>query len=233
MQNHAESLYPDHGILVWDMETLTSKFVTIPNEFGYVTVDIEDGKVVSNSHIPNRPRMRVRVKNTKTSELNKLIAELKKGRKIEELTIQKVITRKDGGEHGKITLQNVRDVAFQNKLIEDLLMETDHLTENQLEVVKSINADINAKLGSQRVITNSIWIPKTFEFSNMFSYGPNNIIDFTNMKGAYGIFAPNASGKSTLWDALSFCIFDKCSRISKAEDVLNYSKMSYYCKFIF
>ena len=233
MQNHAESLYPDHGILVWDMETLTSKFVTIPNEFGYVTVDIEDGKVVSNSHIPNRPRMRVRVKNTKTSELNKLIAELKKGRKIEELTIQKVITRKDGGEHGKITLQNVRDVAFQNKLIEDLLMETDHLTENQLEVVKSINADINAKLGSQRVITNSIWIPKTFEFSNMFSYGPNNIIDFTNMKGAYGIFAPNASGKSTLWDALSFCIFDKCSRTSKAEDVLNYSKMSYDCKFIF
>ena len=48
----------------------------------------------------------------------------------------------------------------------------------------------------------------------MFSYGTNNVIDFTNMKGAYGIFAPNASGKSTLWDALSFCMFDKCSRAS-------------------
>ena len=233
MQNHAESLYPEHGILVWDMETLKSEFVNIPNEYGYVTVDIEDGQIVSNSYIPQRPRMRVRVKNTKTSELNKIIAELKKGRKVEELTIQKVITRKEGGEHEKIILQNVRDVAFQNKLIEDYLMETEQLTEEQLTIVKSINSDINAKLGSQRVITNSTWIPKVFEFSNMFSYGPNNIIDFTNMKGAYGIFAPNASGKSTLWDALSFCIFDKCSRTSKAEDVMNYSKMSFDCKFTF
>ena len=58
----------------------------------------------------------------------------------------------------------------------------------------------------------------------MFSYGSNNVIDFTNMKGAYGIFAPTASGKSTLWDALSFCMFDKCSRTIRAEDVLNYSK---------
>jgi DNA repair exonuclease SbcCD ATPase subunit len=53
------------------------------------------------------------------------------------------------------------------------------------------------------------------------------------MKGAYGIFAPNASGKSTLWDALSFCMFDKCSRTIRAEDVLNYSKMGFDCKFQF
>jgi DNA repair exonuclease SbcCD ATPase subunit/DNA repair exonuclease SbcCD nuclease subunit len=233
MQNHAESLYPEHGILVWDMNTLTSKFVSIPNEYGYVTVDIEDGHIVSNTYIPPRPRMRVRVKNTKTAELNKIIADLKKGRKMEELTIQKVITHKTQGEHEKIVLQNVRDVAFQNKLIEDYLTETEQLTEEHLGIVKSINADINAKLGSGRIITNSTWIPKTFEFSNMFSYGPNNIINFSNMKGAYGIFAPNASGKSTLWDALSFCIFDKCSRTSKADDVMNYSKNSFDCKFTF
>lgn len=122
---------------------------------------------------------------------------------------------------------------FQNKLIEDFLNENEHLTEEQLEVVKGINNDINSKLGSQRTITNSTWIPKKFEFSNMFSYGPNNVVDFSQMKGAYGIFAPNASGKSTLWDALSFCIFDKCSRTSKAEDVMNYSKMSFNCSFTF
>jgi len=177
--------------------------------------------------------MRFRVKDTKASELNKIIADLKKGRKVQELTIQKVITRKEGGEHEKIVLQNVRDTAFQNKLIEEFLNETEHLTEEQLEVVKSINNDINSKLGTARTIVNSTWIPKVFEFSNMFSYGPNNVIDFSQMKGAYGIFAPNASGKSTLWDALSFCIFDKCSRTSKAEDVMNYSKMSFDCKFTF
>ena len=233
MQNHAESVYPEHGILVWDVESRTSEFVVIPNDYGYVTVDIDNGQIVSNSPIPQKPRMRVRVKDTKTSELNKIIAELKKGRKVQELTIQKVITRKGETEHEKIVLQNVRDVAFQNKLIEDYLNETEQLTEEQMSIVKGINTDINSKLGSQRLISNSTWIPKRFEFSNMFSYGPSNVIDFTNMKGAYGIFAPNASGKSTLWDALSFCIFDKCSRTSKAEDVMNYSKMSFDCKFQF
>ena len=233
VQNHGEAKYPEHGILVWNVEDKTSKFVVIPNDYGYVTVDIEDGKIVSNMPIPQKPRMRVRVKDTKASDLNKIIAELKKGRKVQELTIQKVITRKEGGEHEKIVLQNVRDTAFQNKLIEEFLNETEHLTEEQLEVVKGINTDINSKLGTQKNITNSTWIPKTFEFSNMFSYGPNNVIDFSQMKGAYGIFAPNASGKSTLWDALSFCIFDKCSRTSKAEDVMNYSKMSFDCKFTF
>jgi DNA repair exonuclease SbcCD ATPase subunit/DNA repair exonuclease SbcCD nuclease subunit len=233
VQNHGEAKYPHHGILVWDVQTRENKFVKIPNDYGYVTIDIEDGKIVSNTPIPQKPRMRVRVKDTKASELNKIIADLKKGRKVQELTIQKVITRKEGGEHEKIVLQNVRDTAFQNKMIEDFLNDTQHLTEDQLEVVKSINNDINSKLGTTRNVVNSTWTPKVFEFSNMFSYGPNNVIDFSQMKGAYGIFAPNASGKSTLWDALSFCIFDKCSRTSKADDVMNYSKMSFECKFTF
>ena len=74
---------------------------------------------------------------------------------------------------------------------------------------------------------------KKFEFSNMFSYGTNNVVDFSQMKGAYGIFAPNASGKSSLWDALSFCLFDKCSRTNKVCRCINYSKSKFDCKFNF
>ena len=233
VQNHGEAKYPKHGILVWDMETLQSKFIEVHNDYGYVTIDIENGKIVSDNYIPNKPRIRVRVKDTTTSQLNKLVAEIKNGRDVPELTVQKVLTRKRDVEHQSIVLQNVRDTGFQNKLISEYLEETDHLTKEQLEVVTQINNDINDKLGKHNVISNSTWIPRRFEFSNMFSYGTNNVIDFTNMKGAYGIFAPNASGKSTLWDALSFCMFDKCSRTIRAEDVLNYSKMGFDCKFQF
>ena len=72
-----------------------------------------------------------------------------------------------------------------------------------------------------------------FEFSNMFSYGPNNVIDFSNMKGVYGIFAPNASGKSTMLDSITYCIFDKCGRTSKAAAVMNNKADSFKCKFEF
>ena len=233
VQNHGEAKYPIHGILVWDMNTLKSKFVPVHNDYGYVTIDIENGKIVSDNPIPKKPRIRIRVKDTKTSQLNKLIAQIKKGKEVQELTVQKVLTRKRDIEHQSIILQNVRDTGFQNKLIQEYLEETEHLTKEQLEVVTSINNDINDKLGKHNILSNSTWIPKRFEFSNMFSYGTNNVIDFTNMKGAYGIFAPNASGKSTLWDALSFCMFDKCSRTIRAEDVMNYSKMNFDCKFEF
>jgi DNA repair exonuclease SbcCD ATPase subunit len=107
------------------------------------------------------------------------------------------------------------------------------IADEQMEVIRNINQDINNKLGGVHGMKNIIWKPKTFEFSNMFSYGTNNIVDFSQMKGAYGIFAPNASGKSSLWDALSFCLFDKCSRTNKALDVLNYSKSKFDCKFNF
>ena len=32
-----------------------------------------------------------------------------------------------------------------------------------------------------------------------------------------GLFAPNATGKSSLFDAISFCLYDKSSRAYKAQ----------------
>ena len=234
MQNHSEAKYPEHGLLVWNVQTKESEFVPIHNDYGYVTVDVEDGAIVGNPIIPNKPRMRVRVKDTSQSQLKKILSQIRVGRKVQEITIQKVITdKKDYSGGSNIILQNVRDVGFQNKLIEDFLSERYVVSDEHLDVIRNINKDINQKLGTAVGMKNVIWKPKSFEFSNMFSYGTNNIIDFTNMKGAYGIFAPNASGKSSLWDALSFCIFDKCSRTNKAVDVLNYSKSTFNCKFNF
>ena len=67
----------------------------------------------------------------------------------------------------------------------------------------------------------------------MFSYGDKNIVDFTKIIGINGLFAPNASGKSSLLDALSFCLFDTSSRAPKAENVLNNKKNNFWCKLNF
>ena len=234
MQNHTEAKYPDHGILVWDVDSKSSEFVPIHNDYGYVTVDVENGNLIGNPLIPNKPRMRVRVKDTTQSELKKILSKIRVGRKVEEVSIQKVLTdKKDVNGNSTVVIQNVRDVGFQNKLIEDYLTNRYVLSDENLEIIRNINTDINAKLGTVFGMKHVVWKPKTFEFSNMFSYGPNNIIDFSQMNGAYGIFAANASGKSSLWDALSFCIYDKCSRTSKAIDVMNYSKNTFNCKFNF
>jgi DNA repair exonuclease SbcCD ATPase subunit len=235
MQNHSESKYPEHGILVWDVNTKQSEFIPIHNDYGYVTLDVENGKLVGNPKIPNKPRIRIRVNDTTQSQLDKILTKIKTKNKIQELSIQRVLSTNtsDSNKKSNISISNLDDVGFQNKLIGDFLNDKLVLTKEQVDIVTGINTDINNKISKSNKLKNIIWKPKKFEFSNMFSYGENNVIDFQNLSGAYGIFAPNASGKSSLWDALSFCIFDKCSRTSKAIDVLNNLKSQFNCKFQF
>ncbi len=58
----------------------------------------------------------------------------------------------------------------------------------------------------------------------MFSYGEDNVVDFTKLNGIIGLFAPNASGKSSLLDALCFCLFDTSTSAYKAVNVFNNQK---------
>jgi DNA repair exonuclease SbcCD ATPase subunit/predicted MPP superfamily phosphohydrolase len=231
-QSHGEGL--QHGILVWDLATKTSEFVKMENDYGYYTLEVVDGKLTNwIDDIPKKPRLRFRVTNTDSADLKEIVADVKQKRKIEEMTVQKVSNFKGTTANGKIVFANVRDVEYQNDLITDYL-NTNHIVPDELvDAIRHINRTTNSKLIDATVARNVIWIPKRFEFSNMFSYGEDNWLDFENMTGTYGIFAANASGKSTLLDALAFCCFDRCSRTNKAIHVLNNKKTSFASKFEF
>ncbi len=48
-----------------------------------------------------------------------------------------------------------------------------------------------------------------------------------------GLFAPNAAGKSSLFDAISFCLYDKSSRAFKAQNIMNNRKSDFECELHF
>ena len=85
----------------------------------------------------------------------------------------------------------------------------------------------------EELLSNDPDLAKIFEFGNMFSYGDGNVVDFTNMKSVMGLFASNASGKSSVMSALSFCLYDKCDRAFKASHVLNTVFDTFRCKLNF
>ena len=87
----------------------------------------------------------------------------------------------------------------------DYLERNFALEDEVIKTVKKINKDLNSNIPQIEGFRNLTWKPIKFQFSNMFSYGKGNSIDFSNMKGAYGLFAPNASGKSALLDAITYC----------------------------
>ena len=231
-QNHGEAL--GHGIMVWDIATKKCNFVEIPNDYGYYTYYVENGKITNPSNkIPIRPRLRLKVKDTDSGTLKKLIAEIKSKYRVQDISLQKINALNTTDDTKKINFGNIRDVEWQNNVITDYLTDEYALDDELLDTIRHINRTVHSKLPTNILTRNITWTPKKFEFSNMFSYGPNNTIDFSNMNGLYGLFAPNASGKSTLLDSLSFCCFDKCSRTKFAKHVLNNKKSNFHCKFEF
>lgn len=234
-QNHGESL-DKHGYLLWDVESRTFEEFDIPNDYGFYTLDVVSGVVPTVTNMPAKPRLRVRISDTDPTQIKKALTQIKKKYQVEEFTVTRMDTisrQKTGNSNNQLAIGNVRDIEFQNELIKDYLERQFLADEETIDKIQKINREMNTKLVDDDVVPNIQWIPKQFEFSNMFSYGENNKIRFDNAKGMVGVFAPNASGKSSLFDAISFCIFDKTSRTYLAKNIMNNRKTQFYCKLNF
>lgn len=229
-QNHGEGL--SHGYLLWDVPKRTSEYIEVPNDYGYYTINIDDGKVPECPDIPQKARLRVRVANTTPSQLKKAMSLIHSKYGIKEVSVTKTdsiySTEKVRGQH--IAVGNVRDSDYQYNLIEEYLKTNHFVDEDTLIDIKKINEELNGRLPEDDVNRGVSWQVKKFEFDNMFSYGEDNVVDFTKLSGIVGLFAPNAQGKSSLLDALSFCLFDRSSRAYKAINVLNNKKDWFKCK---
>lgn len=240
-QNHGE-LLENHGYLLWDVPTRTYEEFHIHNDYGFLTVDVVDGQIPQwvydevDTKLPKYPRLRLRFTNTEPSDMKLRITELKKMFKVAEVTVTRTDTigqLKTNQKVNKNIVGNVKDETFQNSLIRDYLERQYLLESDELDKIAEINKELNTQIDDSDSIGNILWTPKQFEFSNMFSYGEGNKVRFDKAQGIIGIFAPNASGKSSLFDALSFCIYDKNSRTHVAKNILNNRKDTFYCKFNF
>ena len=240
-QNHGE-LLEKHGYLLWDVKSRSYEAFDLKNDYGYLTVDVNKGKIPKwvkqeiNTKLPKYPRLRLRFSNTQAPDMKKCITELKKMFKVTEVTVTRTDTigsLKTGFKVNKNIVGNVKDEAFQNSLIHDYLERSFLLDDDDLKEITRINTEINGRIDDSDIAENILWTPKTFEFENMFSYGGGNKIEFDRAQGIVGIFAPNTSGKSSLFDALCFCIYDKTNRTFTAKNIINNRKNEFKCKFTF
>ena len=240
-QNHGEML-ENHGYLLWDVPTRTFEEFDIHNDYGFLTIDVVDGVIPSwvydeiDTKLPKHPRLRLRFTNTEASDMKLRITELKKLFKVAEVTVTRTDTMGQMRTNSKLNkniVGNVKDETFQNSLIRDYLERQYLLEDSELDKITEMNKELNTQIDDSDSAGNILWTPKEFQFSNMFSYGDDNKVRFDKAQGIIGIFAPNASGKSSLWDALSFCIYDKTSRTNSSKNILNNRKDNFYCKFHF
>jgi DNA repair exonuclease SbcCD ATPase subunit len=236
-QNHGEALL-GHGYTIWNINKRKYVHVEIPNDYAYYTIDVVDGVLQTDiQDMPKKPKLRVRCKETVATEIKKIITDIRKTVEITDIVYVRV---EDANSIAKLknkdiaNLNKISNVDYQNKLIATFLQEKyPDIETSTIDAINEINKFLNESLKKEDNSRNIHWKPKRFEFSNMFSYGENNVVDFTKLNDVYGLFAANASGKSSLFSAICFCIFDKTDRTFKASQVMNSEKMSFNCKFNF
>jgi DNA repair exonuclease SbcCD ATPase subunit len=223
-QNFAET-DNNHGVLVWNLKNKESFYKPIHNDYRYDEIDIKHnkifykGKLIQNEELelPLYGKLRINTINCDQDFYNKTIFNIKSKYPNLNIVHNKLLS-KTGTQQNKIkekntiTLQSVVDSEIK-KLPEETRKYIEKIL---LKEIKSAIQSVDEKLN---------WRLLTLEFSNMFSYGPNNIIDFTQLTfdEITGLFGPNSIGKSSLIDILLFSLFNDYSRNyqDKHKSVLN------------
>ena len=237
-QDHGEAL-KGHGYSLWDLSDYSYTHHELLNECGYFTVEVNKGQLTTDlADLPQKVRLRIKCYESIPSEVKAVIATIKEKAEVIEIAHIRMDTEQDKKVViplcKDIVLTDLTNVDYQNRLITDFLKKKLQLTDTtKIKDIIKINTTTNSLIKRDDFARNLKWKPIRMEWSNMFIYGEDNSINFENMTGAYGIFGPNKSGKSSIFSTLIFILFDKCERAYKGNHVLNVQKTSFKCKLEF
>ena len=237
-QNHGENL-TGHGYSLWELADNSYVHRELKNKYGYFTIEIHKGKLVTDlSEIPSLVRLRVKCFESIATEIKSIMSDIKS--KVDVVEVSYVRVQQDISNKNlipifnNISLTNLSTLSYQEKLLSEYLQKkTEIVNVNFIDEILKINKEINSIITPDDVTRSLKWKPIKFEFDNMFTYGEKNVIDFTKLDGVYGIFGPNASGKSSILSAMTFCLFDKFDRGFKGILVRHSDTSSFTCKFEF
>lgn len=109
-------------------------------------------------------------------------------------------------------------VQVQRELIEAKLRAANPQIDTQtvqavLELhTATIEHILNVEAPASLSANTSRWSLVSLDWSNLFCYGPDNHIDFTQISGLSGLIAPNRCGKSAIIDILVLALFNETLR---------------------
>lgn len=120
-------------------------------------------------------------------------------------------------------ITNIQNPEFQVKLFKDYL-EQNNVEGYDFEQIKTINADIDAKIDYDVYDKFRRYSIKWMRWSNFLSYGSDNEFDFSKLKGLVLLNGEpaNQSGKTTFAiDLVHFLLFGKTSKAATLDKIFN------------
>ena len=111
-QNFGESL-DNHGVLVWDIKTRKSTFYEIKNRYGFINISVDNEKWELPKVIPEKPYVRVVLKNTDDSFVDIIKQEL------ERYDVQMFKTLRITEEKEIVMLEHQNDLEILKEELKD------------------------------------------------------------------------------------------------------------------
>jgi DNA repair exonuclease SbcCD ATPase subunit/DNA repair exonuclease SbcCD nuclease subunit len=221
-QNYGEELVK--GFLLWDIrgkDDFSVEFHEVRCPGRFHTIQVPADFDLSQFDIPPKSRIRARLDGelspSKRLELEKLIAS-----KFDPI---EVITPDSSGER-----ESMAELDIEKLVSDRARMMEDHLTEKgctpeQIRDVRRLFMELESLIDDVGQGRGTVWKLRNVAWDNMMNYGEGNSLDLTKLSGLVGIFAPNASGKSTIFDVMLETLFDKVSKeVPRNIDLINDNK---------
>ena len=252
-QSHGETI-DNHGVLIWDFVNKDSSYHHINNDDGFITLSITSSNTdnIKCIHLLNKEEnddtiyqedveehckkcdlpkniyLRLMLNDTPNSFNQNFISKLKINHNIKEITFQDNTKPADSNVSKNIRY-DITNPDYQNSLLDEILKEfskTDNnITSLIIDKIKKLNKAANQSLEDNNEYHNSgTWKILKMEFDNLYSYGPRNVINFTNMSKTVGLIAENHMGKSAILDIILYTLFDKFPRKGTIKDIINNRK---------
>ena len=214
-QNHAEDT--SHGLLVWDLNTLTSEYVEIKNDYSFITLELNDSMDLEKIAFTKYSRVRLLIDDVDDVDMEKITCELEKFTKV--LSIKKILSKVQiDTEVFSSIAENLCEK--EQELIKSMVQEED--LENVMELHKKYSSNVSV---AER--DSMSWTIDYMEFKNIFSYG-NDTLNRINFKdGITGILGENAIGKSSILNTILYGVF---GNVYKSQSYSNKNIISKFSK---
>ena len=215
-QNYGEDV--KKGFLFWEINSkwdYKSTFHQLKNLHPFITIDWKDDYDTTVSSLRNKPkgaRFRVRADVALTQAEIRLIYSYLRDQKNAKEIVFKIDAQQEYSKNqsAKIKTLNLWDESQRNNIVENYFQ--DSLNEDSLNEVKQLFSKTIDEIPEDSVKKPTTWSLKKLNFENTFAYGKGNEINFENMNGIVGIFAKNASGKSSIPGTIMYNLFNGTDR---------------------
>lgn len=220
-QNFGED--PEKGFLVWDIRSADDFDVTfhrIVGSRGFYTIDIGSDLVVPNLQIPIDARIRAIVDAELTLVQQKDI-ERELRRRFRPKDVVSIVSRPKQPIARGSDEEFDPDEPYSERLEE--FVRSRGADDETVSLIKAIDTECTrATEDEEDSHPHAFWRIDKIAWSNLFNYGEANLIDMSLARGLVGIFAPNASGKSSIFDVVLQSLFDKVSKdVPRNIDLIN------------